>query len=106
MAAYKKINWLIRVIVISLTLTLFMGVENSAVAGKKKPVKTKIIKKKVVPKVKKQTNNDIPKPVVDDTPINPKKPKKGTVSQKKNNAKKNSAKFNINPKKKNKKKRK
>ena len=78
MAAVTKINWLIRILVLSISLTLFAGVETDTFAGKKKPVKTK-----VVPKVKPKTKNDIPKPVVDDTPINPKKPKVNSAGKKK-----------------------
>ena len=104
MAAYTKINWLIRVIVLALSLTLFAGVENYAVAGNNKPVKRKIVKKKVVPKVTNQTKKDVPKPVVDDTPINPKKPKKGSVYQGNKKTKKKTPNYKKLPKKKPKKK--
>jgi hypothetical protein len=104
MTAYTKINWLIRVIALSLSLTLFTGIENYAVAGNKKPVKRKIVKKKVAPKVTNQTKKDIPKPVVDDTPINPKKPKKKSVYQRNKKTKKKIPNYKKPPMKKTKKK--
>jgi hypothetical protein len=79
----SKIKWISRVVLFSLFIVLFSAVENTSVAGDKKPQK---YKKNTTQTRKAHSNSVAPKPVFDDRVINPKKPikpkKPGSVYQK------------------------
>ena len=76
--------WLLRALVFSLSIILLSGADTISIAGDK-PQKHK----QRVPKKRPMYNSIAPKPVFDDKPINPKKPKKqSSTSYKKTNQKK------------------
>ena len=96
---FSRITWLFRVVIFSLGIVLLSSVENTSVAGDKKPLQHK---KKTTQTSKPSSNSVAPKPVFDDKVIIPKKPikpnKPGTVYQKPH--KKNTMKQSTQPSKK------
>lgn len=85
MTRLSKIMWLFRALVFSLSVILLSGADTISIAGDNKPQKHKkrtVPKKRTVSKKKPVYNSTAPKPVFDDRPINPKKPKKSSSYQK------------------------
>lgn len=80
MVHIAKKTGLIRIIFLSLSLIFITGTDFKTYAGqnKKKTRKTVVHqKKRVLPKKETKKSIDAPIPIVDDTPINPKKYNKG-----------------------------